>query len=153
MPQAMEWSLATPMIRPRLPAINPAMIPPSPPLLSFETLKGEAGVGATEPETVGHHAVELNVLFHRADDRHALGLGIEVLDVGGGGDEAVVHHQQGIDGLVHTGHALGMPGQRLGGRDPWHVGAEGPPDPFLTGDVAYRRGRSVRISILRWRVD
>src|SRR3546814_9466656 len=79
MPQAMEWSLATPMIRPRLPAINPAMIPPSPPLLSFETLKGEAGVGATEPETVGHHAVELNVLFHRADDRHALGLGIEVL--------------------------------------------------------------------------
>src|SRR3546814_1251663 len=113
MPQAMEWSLATPMIRPRLPAINPAMIPPSPPLLSFETLKGEAGVGATEPETVGHHAVELNVLFHRADDRHALGLGIEVLDVGGGGDEAVVHHQQGIDGLVHTGRALGMPGQRL----------------------------------------
>src|SRR3546814_18272314 len=81
------------------------MIPPSPPLLSFETLKGEAGVGATEPETVGHHAVELNVLFHRADDRHALGLGIEVLDVGGGGDEAVVHHQQGIDGLVHTGRS------------------------------------------------
>src|SRR3546814_7564350 len=116
MPQAMELSLATPMIRPRLPAINPAMIPPSPPLLSFETLKGEAGVGATAPETVGHHAVELNVLFQRADDRHALGLGIEVLDVGGGGDAAVVHHKPGIDGLVHTGRALGMP--RAGAHTP-----------------------------------
>src|SRR3546814_10654104 len=111
MPQAMEWSLATPMIRPRLPAINPAMIPPSPLLLSFETLKGEAGVGATEPETVGHNAVELNVLFHREADRHALGLGLEVLAVVGVGDEAVVHHQTGIYGHVHTGRLEELPSE------------------------------------------
>src|SRR3546814_9680060 len=56
--------------------------------------------------------------------------------------------QQGIDGLVHTGRALGMPGQRLGGRDPWHVGAEGLSDRFQLGDVADRRGGAVRIDIV-----
>src|SRR3546814_1246798 len=57
-----------------------------------------------------------------------------------------------IDGLVHTGRALGMPGQRLGGRDPWHVGAEGLSDRFQLGDVADRRGGAVRIDIVDGRV-
>src|SRR3546814_20298381 len=111
MPQAMEWSLATPMIRPRLPDINPAMIPPSPPLLTFETLKGEAGVGPTDHETVRHHAVELIVLYPRADDWHALGNGRGVVEVCGRGEGSVFPPKTGKNDLVHTGRTLGMTGQ------------------------------------------
>src|SRR3546814_6941930 len=65
---------------------QPSHISPSLHLLSFEAFKGEAGVCAPETEAVRHHTVALHVLFERADDRHALGLGVEFLSVGRGGE-------------------------------------------------------------------
>ena len=44
-------------------------------------------------------------------DRHVREGGVELLDVGALADEAVVHHQERVDRLVHTRRSLRMPGQ------------------------------------------
>ena len=51
-----------------------------------------------------------------AQDRETFGARIELLDVGRAGHEAVAHHQQAVDRLVHAGRAERMAGQRLGRR-------------------------------------
>src|SRR5690606_17064936 len=61
----------------------------------------QGGVGAAEAETVRHHGVEPR-LAAGANDREALGPRVELVDVCGAGDEAVAHHQQAVDRLVHA---------------------------------------------------
>src|SRR5712692_5562689 len=108
MPQAIEWSLATPMIRPRLPCIS-CVMPPN--LLRYrptharaheltftrasdiEALEHNAGIGAAETERVRQHAAELHVVATFAQDRHVREGGIERLDICAFADEAAVHHQ------------------------------------------------------------
>src|ERR1700761_8971442 len=110
MPQAIEWSLATPMIRPRLPAIicDTSRV---------RVLEYDAGIGAAEAEGIRQHAAESYVVAPLAQDRHVGEGRIEILDIGALADEAIVHHQERIDRLVNAGRALRVSGKRLGGRD------------------------------------
>ena len=59
----------------------------------------------------------VHIVAPLAHDRHVGEGRIEVLDIGALADEAVVHHQQRIDRLLHAGRAERMAGQRLGRRD------------------------------------
>ena len=52
-----------------------------------------------------------------AHDRHVLEIRVELLDVGALADEAVLHHQQAVDRLLHAGRAERVAGQRLRRRD------------------------------------
>src|SRR6185436_7518572 len=111
MPQAIEWSFATPMISPRLPSISWVM--PS----RIQPLEHDGCIGAAETERVRQHAIELHVVAALAQDRDVREGGVEGLDVGALANEAVLHHQQRIDRLLHAGGAERMAGQRLGRRD------------------------------------
>src|ERR1700736_2739583 len=136
MPQAMEWSFATPMIRPRLPLIRPAFIdyPRSAhgeifcwsrsglPALLASCLRGVAlqdqrGVGSAETEGIGEGAIERHVVHALAHDRHVGKGRIELVDIRGFGGEAVVYHEKAVDCLLHAGRTEGMAGQRLRRRD------------------------------------
>ena len=59
----------------------------------------------------------LHVVAALAHDRHVGEGRIEILDIGALADEAVLHHQQRVDRLLHAGGAERMAGQRLGRRD------------------------------------
>src|SRR5665213_814596 len=98
MPQAIEWSLATPITSPRFPSINPGMG-----WSRVDMLEDDRGIGATETERVRQHGAELRVFLALAHDRHVGESRIEGLDVGAFADKAVLHHQQRIDRLLHTG--------------------------------------------------
>ena len=99
MPQAMEWSLATPMIRPRLPAISPVLASAMMRLARgflfhfgtslLQTLEDQRGVGAAEAEGVGQRGIDLGVVDALAHDVGAFDRGIEFLDIGAFADEAV----------------------------------------------------------------
>src|SRR5215475_13077441 len=134
MPQAMEWSFATPMISPRLPCINgviafnpPPSCCPSPTRetpskrycepSSIQALEHNRGVGAAEPERIRQHAAELHVVAPLAQDRHVGESRIERLDMGAFAEEAVVHHEQAVDRLLRAGGAERMPRQRFGRRN------------------------------------
>src|SRR5262249_54609136 len=52
-----------------------------------------------------------------ARDRHVGNRRIYGLDIGRFANEAVVHHEQRIDRLMHSGGAERMAGERLGGAD------------------------------------
>src|SRR5215831_16074807 len=107
MPQAMEWSLATPITRPRLPAINPDLA--SATMSSrgvscfileqsfLKALEDQRGVGAAETEAVGKGDVDVGIVDAAADDVGPIHRGIERLDVGAFADETRLHHQQGVD--------------------------------------------------------
>src|SRR6266571_8519955 len=88
MPQAIEWSLATPMTSPRLPCINAVMGPHSHATRAsarrsrVEPLEHQGGVGAAEPERIGQDAADLHVVAALAHDRHVGERWIEILDVG-----------------------------------------------------------------------
>src|SRR3546814_3230014 len=95
MPQAIEWSLATPMIRPRLPAIKPVSV------IRFQSrrdararssvvaLEDERGVGAAEAEAVRHDAGEAGVVLALPGDLHAFRRRVQPVDIRRGGDEVL----------------------------------------------------------------
>src|SRR4029077_17195661 len=108
-PQAMEWSFATPITSPRRPCINPltsvmrhppfvdcskmgrtTSVDPSPAIgvlhLRGVTLEDERGVGAAETETVGQHPFELGPVDPRAHDRRVRNFRIDLLDIRALGD-------------------------------------------------------------------
>ena len=58
------------------------------------TPKYQRGIGAAETETVGQHGVQVRIIPALAHDGHTLGLRIQVLDIGGRRDKAVLLHQQ-----------------------------------------------------------
>src|SRR5262249_8817445 len=176
-PQAIEWSLATPMISPRFPCIraciNPpvqllsmilsenryplfgimlyASLPRAPPPSSssrFQPLEHHRRVGAAEAERVRQHAAERDVVAPLAHDRHVGECRIERLDVRALADEAVVHHQERIDRLLRAGGAERMAGERFGGRDRRHLGAEHLADRLDLLDVADRCRGGVRIDVV-----
>ena len=87
-----------------------------------------------------------------AQDRHALELGVEVFDVGAFGGEAVLHHQQAVDGFLGAGGPEGVARQRLGRGDHRHVVAEDIADrPHLLG-VADRGRGAVRVEVVDLRI-
>src|SRR5262245_38965563 len=118
MPQAMEWSLATPMMRPRLPFIMPVVMSFPPVAMSANvTVEDECRVGAAEAERIRDHGVDLDIVDALENDR-IVGEGrIDLIDMRRLGDEAVVDHQQAVDRLLHAGGAEGVSGQRLCRRD------------------------------------
>src|SRR6185312_15750 len=99
MPQAIEWSLATPITSPRFPSISPGI---GIPVLSFrgarsrepvgsarmtekntsriQALEHDRRVGAAEAERVRENAAKLHVILALAHDRHVGEGGIEILD-------------------------------------------------------------------------
>src|SRR5919199_4098607 len=97
MPQAMEWSFATPITSPRLPCINCIIAPkpvtspsatrwresPAPFSLcsNVEALEHYRGIGAAEAERIRQHAAEPHVVAPLAQDRHVSESGIERLDM------------------------------------------------------------------------
>src|SRR6266568_8577988 len=113
MPQAMEWSLATPITSPRLPRINPwlcAIICIYPvsfwnitecPRQSYAnsipiTLEHQRGIGAAEAKAVGQSGIDFDVVDALA---HDIGVGdhrIDFLDIGAFADEPGLHHQQSV---------------------------------------------------------
>src|SRR5262249_41569991 len=129
-PQAIEWSLATPMINPRLPSIrlpipHPApcarrararlsMPPEAAQRSGIEPLEYDRRIGTAEPERVRQYAGKLHIVPALADDGNVGKGRIEILDVGALADEAVAHHQERIDRLLGAGGAERMAGQRLG---------------------------------------
>src|SRR6516162_9165956 len=137
MPQAIEWSLATPMISPRLPCISPCMKSPTFPQQQrrvppthrtrysprkkaasrLRTLEHHARVGPTKPERIRQHATEGHVVPPLAHNRHVREGRIHGLDVGALADEAVLHHQQRVDCFLHPGSPERMACERLGRRD------------------------------------
>src|ERR1700749_2358088 len=130
MPQAMEWSLATPMTRPRLPAIRPERVCGSVPVpgvfwsMLVQLLENQAGIGAAEAEAVRQGGVDRRIVDALAYDVGAFHRGIELLDIGAFADEAVLHHQQRINRLMHSGGALAVAGERLRRADRRHLLAE-----------------------------
>src|SRR5258707_9908463 len=114
MPQAMEWSLATPITRPRLPFISlPSAIMTSPllGLFRFETadkgsdrpmqvlcgaLEHQRRVGAAKAEGIGQRRLDLGVVDALAHDVRVGDGGVDVLDIGALADEARLHHQQRV---------------------------------------------------------
>ncbi len=70
----------------------------------------QGGVGAAETEAVGQNPVEL-LIATIGDDRRALQFGIEFLDINGGSDKVILHHQQAVDGLVDPGRPQGVAGE------------------------------------------
>src|ERR1700710_1627548 len=137
MPQAMEWSLATPITRPRLPCISlPSAMVPSPcwvcSVLGQPTqgrtvlcnlyaqvlcmpLEDQRRVGAAEAKGIGQGGVDLGVVDTLANDVRVGDGGVDLLDIGAFANEAGLHHQQRIDRLVHAGGALAVAGERFGG--------------------------------------
>src|SRR6188768_2339422 len=98
MPQAIEWSLATPMMRPRRPCIRPddfrsAVIAP----------ESKCRIGPTKSEAVGDHQIEIGIVLALTDDRNVGELRIELVDMCALGDESVLHHENAVDGFLRTG--------------------------------------------------
>src|SRR6185436_11269028 len=102
MPQAIEWSLATPMINPRLPCISPDICTTTldtssgrrPDLSTgrqprpfqsqssrVEPFENDGRVGAAEPERVRQHAGKRLIVPSLAHDRHVREIRIEILDI------------------------------------------------------------------------
>src|SRR6185437_16271729 len=98
MPQAIEWSLATPITSPRLPSISPGMF-----FSRIHMLEDDRGIGAPEAERIRQHRAQFYVVATFAHDRHVGESGIEGLDIGALTDETIVHHQHRVDRLLNTG--------------------------------------------------
>src|SRR2546421_9195856 len=139
MPQAIEWSLATPMINPRLPCISSGMHTPLAAISRLQPLEYDRRVGAAEAERVRQHGTERHVIPALAHDRHVGEGGIERLDIGALADEAVVHHQDGVNRLLRAGGAERMAGERFGRRNWRTFGAKHLADRLDLLEVADRR--------------
>src|SRR5215475_5788112 len=182
-PQAIERSLATPMMRPRLPAISgpawamsllvmtsflsrsqranlPGDKPPTCPLKTpvipaiaaigscVVTPENEGGIGATKAETVRHHTVKIDVILAPTRDRHIGEGGVQFIDVGAFADEAIVHHQQSVNRLLHPRGAQRVTCQRFGGGNRRQILAKNLANGIDLADVSDRRGGAVRIDIV-----
>src|SRR3546814_11446952 len=108
MPQAIEWSLATPMTRPRLPAISDdsraigctpeigsvtvvstsGMVPP----LRLIASEQEAGIGAAEAERIRQHQVQLGIVRALALDRQVGNHRVPRFAMRGRGADPLVQH-------------------------------------------------------------
>src|SRR5665647_970156 len=86
MPQAIEWSLATPMIRPRFPSINPGMVQLPNSFVKMrsgvDVLEYDRSIGAAEAKRVRQHGADLNVVLALAQDGHVGESRIDGFDVG-----------------------------------------------------------------------
>src|SRR5258705_8765681 len=107
MPQAMEWSLATPITNPRLPFISP-VFGISPDFASAKrssrgvfcsirtslliALEDQRGVGAAKAEAVGQSDIDVGVVDAAAHDIGAFHRGVEIDDIGTLANEACLHH-------------------------------------------------------------
>ena len=58
-------------------------------------LQHQRGIGAAESEAVGHHRMEFHVILLLAKDRKTIRVGIDLLDVCGGGQKAAVPSSTG----------------------------------------------------------
>src|SRR5262249_56431299 len=87
----------------------------SSPASPIHTAEHQCGVSSAETEAVRHHCVNGHVILTFTRDRHVGNRRIDGLDIGGFANEAVVHHEQRIDRLMHAGGAERMAGYRLGG--------------------------------------
>src|SRR6478672_6092103 len=193
MPQAIERSLATPMIRPRLPAISGPGLAMSVFVMTFfqswyaraawaqplrllglDTLHDpglirgrsqphaerarvplrvasfhhQSRIGAAEAEAVRHYTVKVGIVLPFPRDGHVREFRIELVDVGALADEAVVHHQQGEDGLLDACRPQRMAGERLGRRDRRHVFAEHLADRLDLALIPYRSAGAVRVDVV-----
>src|SRR5215813_348935 len=83
----------------------------------IQPLEDQRGVGAAEAEGVRQDRADLGVVDALAHDRHVGEHRIKFRDMGALADEAVIHHQQRVDRLLHAGGAERMAGQRLGRGD------------------------------------
>src|SRR5689334_8893814 len=163
MPQAMEWSLATPITRPRLACISLASaISPSPLWVLFLmarapvravlalrlTLKDQRGVGATETEAVGERRVDTDIIHTLAHDIRIGDGRIEFLDIGAFADEPGLHHQERVDRFMHAGRTLAVPSERLGGADGRHSCAKHLANGVDLGYVADWCRSGVRVDVI-----
>src|ERR1700722_6177166 len=82
-----------------------------------DVLEHERRVCPAKTERVRKRRTQLYVVPARAHDRHVRECRVDLIDMCALADEAVLYHQQGINGLVRAGRALGMSGQRLRRRD------------------------------------
>ena len=144
MPQAIEWSLATPRISARLPARSPACPPAHPPC----RLRSSEALVPPKPKllviTVSSPASSTRaVAISPRPDR-----GVEGLDVDRGGDEVVPQHQQAVDRLLRAGRALAVAGHRLRRADRRRRAlAEDAADRLDLADVADRRRGAVGVDV------
>ena len=60
--------------------------------------KYQAGVGAAKTKAVGHNSLKVGVVATLGDDVHVGCLFVEFLNVSGGTNKIVFHHQQAVDG-------------------------------------------------------
>src|SRR5205823_9989491 len=117
MPQAMEWSFATPITRPRFPAINTpgfetelsTIQPPNTHTglvgSSIDTLEHQRGIGAAESKAVRHDGLKHRIVDKFTHDRRIGNFGIELLDIRRFRDEPASHLQDAVDRLMHAGRA------------------------------------------------
>mmetsp|Transcript_18512 Transcript_18512/g.59481 ORF Transcript_18512/g.59481 Transcript_18512/m.59481 type:complete len:228 (+) Transcript_18512:185-868(+) len=116
---------------------------------SVVLVKDEACVGAAEAERVRHDALHRHLLAF-PQYVHALRLGDELFDVGRLGEEAIAHHEQRVDRLVHAGGAQRVPRQRLRRADVRLVARLG--EDGLDGvellEIAHRRRGAVSVDIV-----
>src|SRR5690242_13714246 len=168
MPQAMEWSLATPITRPRLACISLASaISPSPLWVLFLmarapvravlalrlTLKDQRGVGTAETEAVGERRVDTGIIHALAHDIRIGDGGIDFFDIGAFADEPGLHHQERVDRFMHAGRTLAVAGERLGGADGRHFRAEHLANGVDLGNVADGSRGGVRIDVIDCSAD
>src|SRR5580693_214922 len=78
-------------------------------------LEGQYRIGSAKTETVRNRHVDLCIVDPARDDIGVAHGGIELFDIRALADEAVAHHQERVDGLVHASRTLAVAGQRLGG--------------------------------------
>ena len=114
--------------------------------------KHQRGIGATEAEAVGHDRIQrlFQGLSHQGQ---ALGRRVRPVEVGRGGDEAVLHHQQAMDGFLDPGRAERVAAEGLGGADEGDAVAEDRADRPQLGGVADRRRGAVGVQVVHRPVD
>src|SRR5574337_874389 len=123
------------MIRPRLPSIKAAVMTMA--LWEKAAAGGSAsGLGmfederrvrAAKAEGIGQDRPQAHIVASFPDNGYVRKGRIDIFDVGAFANEAVLHHQQRIDGLVHAGRPLRVAGQRLCGRN-WRAPLARPED-------------------------
>src|SRR5690606_32533650 len=96
---------------------------------------------------------DLGVFFGFAQDRQVGDLRVQLVDVGGAGDEVVFHHQQAIDRLVHTSGAQRVARQALGRADLRCLVAKHCANALDLGNVTDRSRGAVGVQVIDRGVD